>query len=64
MKRWFASGRNEEYQMTHLRFTPSTTPVDPSPSPLLLFIQQAQMALVNAEADRLKAIEQPPAAAA
>jgi hypothetical protein len=44
-------------------YSPSTTPVSPSPSPLLLFIQQAQMALVNAEAGRLKAIEQPPAAA-
>jgi hypothetical protein len=50
--------------MARLRYTPSTTPVDPSPSPLLLFIQQAQMALVSAEAGRLKAIEQPPAAAA
>jgi hypothetical protein len=50
--------------MARIRYTPGTTPADPSPSPLLLFIQQAQMALVNAEADRLKAIEQPPAAAA
>jgi hypothetical protein len=50
--------------MARLRYTPSTTPVDPSPSPLLLFIQQAQMALVSAEANRLKPIEQPPAAAA
>jgi hypothetical protein len=50
--------------MARLRYTPGTTPVSPPPSPLLLFIQQAQMALVNAEADRLKAIEQPPAAAA
>ncbi|HMH57305.1 MAG TPA: hypothetical protein VK535_13690 [Gemmatimonadales bacterium] len=50
--------------MARTRYTPSTTPLDPSPSPLLLFIQQAQMALVNAEADRLKATEQPPAAAA
>jgi hypothetical protein len=50
--------------MARTRYTPSTTPLDPSPSPLLLFIQQAQMALVNAEAGRLKAIEQPPAAAA
>jgi hypothetical protein len=50
--------------MARIRYTPSTTPVDPSPSPLLLFIQQAQMALINADAGRLKAIEQPPAAAA
>ena len=50
--------------MARIRYTPSTTPLDPSPSPLLLFIQQAQMALVNAEGGRLKAIEQPPAAAA
>jgi hypothetical protein len=50
--------------MTRIRYTPSTTPVSPPPSPLLLFIQQAQMALVSAEAGRLKAIEQPPAAAA
>lgn len=50
--------------MARIRYTPSTTPVDPAPSPLLLFIQQAQMALVSAEAGRLKAIEQPPAAAA
>jgi hypothetical protein len=50
--------------MARIRYTPSTTPVDPSPSPLLLFIQQAQMALINAEAGRLKSIEQPPAAAA
>jgi hypothetical protein len=50
--------------MARLRYTPSTTPVSPPPSPLLLFIQQAQMALVSADADRLKATEQPPAAAA
>jgi hypothetical protein len=52
--------------MARIRYTPSTTPVSPPPSPLLLFIQQAQMALVSAEAeaDRLKAIEQPPEAAA
>ena len=47
-------------------YTPTTTPVSPLPSPLLLFIQQAQIALLTqaAELDRLKAIEQPPAAAA
>jgi hypothetical protein len=50
--------------MTRLRYTPSSTPVSPPLSPLLLFIQQAQLALVSAEADRLKAIEPPPAAAA
>jgi hypothetical protein len=50
--------------MARVRYTPSTTPIAPPPSPLLLFIQQAQMALVSAEASRLKAIEQPPAAAA
>ena len=50
--------------MARIRYTPSTAPVDPSPSPLLLFIQQAQLALVNAETSRLNAIEQPPAAAA
>jgi hypothetical protein len=52
--------------MARIRYTPSTTPVDPSPSPLLLFIQQAQLALCTqaANVDRLKATEQPPAAAA
>ena len=52
--------------MARLRYTPGTTPVGPSPSPLLLFIQQAQMALYTqtAELGRLKPIEQPPAAAA
>jgi hypothetical protein len=50
--------------MARIRYTPSTTPVSPPPSPLLLFIQQAQMALVSAESSRLNAIEQPPAAAA
>jgi hypothetical protein len=49
--------------MARILYTPSTTPVSPPPSPLLLFIQQAQMALVAAEG-RVKAAEQPPAAAA
>ena len=52
--------------MPRIRYTPSTAPVDPSPSPLLLFIQQAQMALYTraGELDPVKASEQPPAAAA
>jgi hypothetical protein len=52
--------------MARIRYTPSTTPVDPSPSALLLFIQQAQIALCtrSAELDRVKASEQSPAAAA
>lgn len=29
-------------------YTPSSTPVIPAPSPLLLFIQQAQLSLVYA----------------
>jgi hypothetical protein len=49
--------------MARKLYTPSTTPVSPPPSPLLLFIQQAQMALVNAEPDWLKATETSPAAA-
>jgi hypothetical protein len=32
--------------MARMLYTPSTVPVIPSPSPLLLFIQQAQMTLV------------------
>lgn len=46
-------------------YTPTTTPVSPLPSPLLLFIQQAQMELCTrtTELDRLKATGLPPAAA-
>lgn len=33
-------------------FTPATTPVVPRPSPLLLFIEQAQRVLVYAPARR------------
>lgn len=51
--------------MARILYTPSTTPVSPPPSALLLFIQQAQMALwTRATDDRPKASEQPPAAAA
>jgi uncharacterized protein YqiB (DUF1249 family) len=52
--------------MARIRYTLSTIPVVPPPSPLLLFIQQAQLALVTRsdQAERLKATEQPPAAAA
>ena len=35
--------------MKRTRFTPSTDPTPPPPSPLLLFIQQAQQALVDQE---------------
>jgi hypothetical protein len=34
--------------MARILYTPSTVPVMPPPSPLLLFIQQAQMTLVYA----------------
>jgi hypothetical protein len=37
--------------MRHLLFTPSSSPVVPQPGLLLLFIQQAQLALVY-RADR------------
>lgn len=33
--------------MGHILYTPSSSPVNLPPSPLLLFIQQAQLALVN-----------------
>ena len=33
-------------------FTPSSMPVSPSPGPLLLFIQQAQLAMVYAPGRR------------
>jgi hypothetical protein len=51
--------------MAHTIFTPSTTPVSPSPSRLLLFIQQAQMELCTrtTQLARLKVTGQPPAAA-
>jgi hypothetical protein len=51
--------------MARTIFTPSTTPVSPLPSPLLLFIQQAQMELCTrpTQLDRLKATGQPRAAA-
>jgi hypothetical protein len=35
--------------MKRTLFTPSTDPTPPRPSPLLLFIQQAQQALVDQE---------------
>jgi hypothetical protein len=37
--------------MRRLLYTPSSSPVVPRPGPLLLFIQQAQLALVY-QADR------------
>jgi|APDOM4702015248_1054824.scaffolds.fasta_scaffold430197_2 hypothetical protein len=38
--------------MTAPRYGPSTTPVAPRPSPLLLFIEQAQLTLVYAPGRR------------
>ena len=35
--------------MAHVRYTPSTSPVIQPPSALLMFIQQAQLALVNSK---------------
>jgi hypothetical protein len=49
--------------MARVLYTPSTTPVSPSPSPLLLFIQQAQLALVTrSELKHPKTIETLPTA--
>ncbi|HEU5041423.1 MAG TPA: hypothetical protein VFT84_11400 [Gemmatimonadales bacterium] len=41
--------------MTAPRYGPSTTPVAPRPSPLLLFIEQAQLTLVYAPRPALAA---------
>lgn len=38
--------------MRTLKFAPSTIPVAPRPSPLLLFIEQAQLTLVYARERR------------
>lgn len=35
--------------MARILYTPSTTPVTPPPSALLVFIRQAQLALVNSK---------------
>jgi hypothetical protein len=35
--------------MARIRYTPSTSPVVAPPSALLMFIQQAQLALVNSK---------------
>jgi len=52
--------------MKRTRFTPSTDPTPPPPSPLLLFIQQAQQALVDqepvvAQVAEAEVAKQPPA---
>lgn len=47
--------------MKRIRFTPSTDPTPPPPTPLLLFIQQAQLALLYPEVVEA-ALDPPPAA--
>jgi len=47
--------------MKRARFTPSTNPTPPPPSPLLLFIQQAQQALVDQEPVEAPAVIDPAA---
>jgi hypothetical protein len=43
------------------RFTPSTDPTPPPPTALLLFIQQAQLALVYPERLEPEVVTDPPA---
>jgi len=51
----------ESLPMKRARFTPSTNPTPPPPSPLLLFIQQAQQALVDQEPVEAPAVIDPAA---
>jgi len=46
MSRELAGALSHYRSMARLILTPSTAPVVPAPSPLLLFIQRAQLALV------------------